>query len=194
MGLGKRLIQARESRGYKQNQLAELLCISATRLNYWEKDKREPDTESINKLAKALGVTDNFLLGFGVFENWDSIYEKKETIINTINTIFPQLKQFNLKDDCLFISILDALVKEIKIIDDDVTIYPKAFSMENFSEFSISNQTELSLVEKTLLKKYRILDEYGKKAVDSVLNVEYERCIQTQHNNSKNFIEKHCEI
>lgn len=33
----------------------------------------------------------------------------------------------------------------------------------------------LSLKEKTHIKKYRTLDEHGKKAVDCILNVEYER-------------------
>ena len=35
---------------------------------------------------------------------------------------------------------------------------------------------ELSIKEKNHIKKYRTLDEYGKKAVDDLLDNEYERC------------------
>ena len=42
----------------------------------------------------------------------------------------------------------------------------------------ISNENELkiSVLEKNHIKKYRTLDEYGKKAVDDLLDNEYERC------------------
>lgn len=42
---------------------------------------------------------------------------------------------------------------------------------------SASNTTNsLAIHEKNNVKKYRTLDEYGKKAVDAVLNIEFERC------------------
>lgn len=37
---------------------------------------------------------------------------------------------------------------------------------------------ELSIKEKNHIKKYRTLDEYGKKAVDDLIDNEYERCQQ----------------
>lgn len=37
---------------------------------------------------------------------------------------------------------------------------------------------QLMLNEKASIKKYRTLDEYGKKAVDDLLDIEYERCQQ----------------
>ena len=38
--LGKRLVKIRKEKGLTQKRLAELLDITPTRLNYWEKDKR----------------------------------------------------------------------------------------------------------------------------------------------------------
>lgn len=35
---------------------------------------------------------------------------------------------------------------------------------------------QLSFFEKKHIKKYRILDEYGKKVIDSTLDIEYDRC------------------
>lgn len=34
--------------------------------------------------------------------------------------------------------------------------------------------------EKKHIKKYRLLDQHGQKAVDSVLHIEYERCLHTK--------------
>lgn len=38
------------------------------------------------------------------------------------------------------------------------------------------SQSEISFEELKYIKKYRTLDEYGKQAVDSILNIEYNRC------------------
>lgn len=40
----------------------------------------------------------------------------------------------------------------------------------------LNEKIEVSLGDKELLKKYRTLDEYGKKAVTDLLDTEYERC------------------
>lgn len=63
MSFGKRLVFYRNQAGYNQKQLAEKLNILPTRLNYWEKDKREPDVEMIKALASALCVSSDELLG-----------------------------------------------------------------------------------------------------------------------------------
>lgn len=63
MTFGQRLVYARENKGYKQNEFAEMLEITATRLNYWEKDKREPDVEMIKKITKLLGISSDWLIG-----------------------------------------------------------------------------------------------------------------------------------
>ena len=106
MSFGNRLKQAREGKGYNQKQFAEKLEITATRLNYWEKDKREPDVALIKKIACLLDVSSDWLIG-----------------------------------------------NEIK-----------------------QNEFVLTDFEKQYIKKYRTLDEYGKKAVDLILDNEYQRC------------------
>ena len=60
---GKRLVFAREQLGLTQKELAKSLNITPTRLNYWEKDKREPDISMIKNLSNALNVDPNFLIG-----------------------------------------------------------------------------------------------------------------------------------
>lgn len=62
-GFGKRLVEARERKGYNQKQFAEILGITPTRLNYWEKDKREPDFFMFSKIITLLEEDANKLLG-----------------------------------------------------------------------------------------------------------------------------------
>lgn len=65
----ERLVAARKSRNITQKKLSEMLGITATRLNYWEKGTREPDIDMIKKLSQALSVNPNFLIGM---EEWEA--------------------------------------------------------------------------------------------------------------------------
>lgn len=48
--------------------MADLLEITPTRLNYWEKGKREPDAAMIKKIAEVLEVSPNYLLNIKITE------------------------------------------------------------------------------------------------------------------------------
>lgn len=61
---GQRLVASREKYNLSQKELAERLGITPTRLNYWEKDKREPAIEMIKSIAQALDVDTNYLIGY----------------------------------------------------------------------------------------------------------------------------------
>lgn len=54
----------------------------------------------------------------------------------------------------------------------------------NSSYFKLDTTKSLSSEEKQHIKKYRLLDQHGQKAVDSVLNIEYERCSNSGGNNN----------
>lgn len=68
MTFGENVVRYRELRGLKQKELAELIDVSPSRLNYWEKDKREPDMLLARRIAKVLGVTTDDLIGDDNFE------------------------------------------------------------------------------------------------------------------------------
>lgn len=59
----KRLRQAREERGWSQQQLADRVGIARVTITMYEAGEREPDFETLTKLAQALGVTTDYLLG-----------------------------------------------------------------------------------------------------------------------------------
>lgn len=65
MTFGEKLVYYREKIGLKQNEFAKFLGITPTRLNYWERDRREPNLEMVRLMANALGVTLDALIGEG---------------------------------------------------------------------------------------------------------------------------------
>lgn len=89
----------------------------------------------------------------------------------TPSTIYSIIKRDNTKVD---ITVLARICKELDV------------SMERFyDEYITESQNKFTFTssEKILVKKYRNLDQYGKRMVDSALNIEYERCTSQQIDN-----------
>ncbi|WP_273210438.1 helix-turn-helix domain-containing protein [Runella zeae] len=60
---GKRLKQKRESAGYTQDHLAQLLGKAGKQVvSQWERDVTEPSIQDVKKLAHALGTTVSHLI------------------------------------------------------------------------------------------------------------------------------------
>lgn len=60
---GDRLALARKKRGLSQDRLAEILNDTQQHISMWESGRNEPDSENIVRLATALGVSTDYLLG-----------------------------------------------------------------------------------------------------------------------------------
>lgn len=75
----ERLVEARKNANMTQKKLAELLNITPTRLNYWEKGKREPDVLMIKNISKFLKVNPNYLIGLNTNDNLDYAFSQEET-------------------------------------------------------------------------------------------------------------------
>ena len=63
MTFGERIVFYRGKKNINQKQLAQMLGITPTRLNYWEKDKRQPDVAMIKAISEALDVSPDILIG-----------------------------------------------------------------------------------------------------------------------------------
>ena len=61
--MGKRIAQLRKEKGYTQEQLAELVGVSAQAVSKWENDVSCPDISILPQLSTVLGVTTDELLG-----------------------------------------------------------------------------------------------------------------------------------
>lgn len=61
MSLGKRIQNARKSKGFTQEYIAELLGVSRQAVSKWEKDLSSPDTGNLIALAEVLDVSVEYL-------------------------------------------------------------------------------------------------------------------------------------
>lgn len=63
INLGKRIKEFRKIRGLTQKQLAEKLGVTTITIQNYENNRREPNIETLNKIADVLNVTINDLIG-----------------------------------------------------------------------------------------------------------------------------------
>ena len=63
MTIGERIAQLRKSRSMSQFQLAKTLNIATSTLGMYERNKRKPNMEMLEKLADFFGVSIDYLLG-----------------------------------------------------------------------------------------------------------------------------------
>ena len=64
-----RLSELRNSKGFTQQKVADDLKITRGRLNNYEQGTREPDIETLKKLAEYFYVSTDYLLGKTNFRN-----------------------------------------------------------------------------------------------------------------------------
>ena len=60
---GRCLIYARQRRDMTAKQLSKVAGINESQISHFETDKREPSAGNIRKLATALDITADYLLG-----------------------------------------------------------------------------------------------------------------------------------
>ena len=125
---GERLRAEREKQGYSQKQFAEALGITPTRLNYWEKDKREPDVLNIKKILGILKIDSDYLLGIDRNDNKFNEEERK------------LIKKYRLLDQRGQQAVKDTLNRELKYILDD----KKQSSMSEIASDAIQTIDKIS--------------------------------------------------
>lgn len=81
MSLGERIRKARDAKGLKQSELAELIDVkSAGVISNWEKDINKPDADKIIKLCEVLDISASYLLDY--YGNSINISLKEQEYIN----------------------------------------------------------------------------------------------------------------
>ncbi|GGG21783.1 helix-turn-helix domain-containing protein [Paenibacillus abyssi] len=63
MDIGSHIAELREERGWTQEHLASLLGISRAALSHYEKNRREPDYDTLTKFADLFKVSIDYLVG-----------------------------------------------------------------------------------------------------------------------------------
>lgn len=66
-----KLKQARETTGYTQQQIADMLNIKQYQISCYETGKTQPDIETLGKLADFYGVSTDWLIGTKGKKYWE---------------------------------------------------------------------------------------------------------------------------
>ena len=111
MSFSEKIVERRVSLNMSQKELAERLGVTPTRLNYWEKGKREPDVHYIKALARELGVSGDYLLET----------ESEEGTSGSVTGIGERIKHARLKAECTQQQLADM----IGVAKSTVTGYEK---------------------------------------------------------------------
>ncbi len=82
MTFGERLKFFRENKQLTQEQLAEMIGVAKSTITGYEKNNREPDVLKIKKLAYALDITGDDLLGIEPQKSTDFSREDLEVLSN----------------------------------------------------------------------------------------------------------------
>lgn len=63
MSIGKNIRKYREQKGWTQGELGKMVGVSSAGISFWERDMREPNLATIEKLAEIFEVPRSALLG-----------------------------------------------------------------------------------------------------------------------------------
>ena len=88
--ISQRIKECREAAGLSQKSLADLVDVTPSAVNQYEKGEKVPSTETLLKLAKALGATTDYLLG--------ASKEKDILIDKEVSMVFRDFKGLTRKD------------------------------------------------------------------------------------------------
>ena len=81
--------QLRNMLGYTQAQLANLLHISRSAVAMWETTEQKPDYDTLRQLSQAFNVPTDFILGEGIFADWDKVKKNYQTIVDELKKMIP---------------------------------------------------------------------------------------------------------
>lgn len=83
----------RKLNSVSQKKLAQVLGISENSYQRYEYSTREPDIDTIKKIAEYFEISIDFLMGHGIFSNWNTITMYQNEILHAISDWYPSLTQ-----------------------------------------------------------------------------------------------------
>lgn len=139
--IGQRIKELRELKGLTQAELGEKLFVSDKTVSKWEKDKSEPDSASLVKIAECFNVTLDYLLTGNDPEVENESISKIELACREDN-----------------IALLNDL--DLEAFDDkgkNIEYYIKKYKPKNVNHFYIDWIVDKAIKEGQIKKKYNIL-------------------------------------
>lgn len=101
MSIGLKITELRKKKNLTQDELAKKIGISRAALSHYEKDRREPDYDTLKKMADFFEVTTDYLL------DRETENDKIDYYKNKIATEFPDI-------DLMFKDMESLTVKEMQ--------------------------------------------------------------------------------
>ena len=147
MGIAQRIKELRESAHLTQQELAKKISISRSTLAGYESENKQPSYQVLAQIAAVFKVPTDYILGVGIFEDWDLLLQNKESIISQISIMASRLSLdiLNGLDNMTFARLTYAFdVHVCKHNDgtigisakDPIPTYPMLTSTERFSQLS----------------------------------------------------------
>lgn len=112
-----RLAEALQLRGLKQVELAERTGLTAPQINSWIKQKWQPKSVSLHKMAKVLDVSELWLAGYDVPMERPQEQKKADQLSQLVKVLKSDNQTFNiminlLKLDPEQITIVETMVNQ----------------------------------------------------------------------------------
>lgn len=151
-----RLKILRLERGLSQKEVADILGIPVTTLSGYENNKREPNSETLINIANYFNCSIDYLVGRSEVKVDDDVLDK-------VNELDDDLLAFH---GNIYEARKAQIERDRKLTSSQIISGERPFDL-------------LSSDEIIHIKKYRAIDERGKRMVDVILKNEYERCYPT---------------
>lgn len=202
--LGDKIKKLRNKKGITQQELADLLSVAKSTIGMWENNKREPDLLMLKQIANYFEVSIDYLLSdiikFDFFPR--ELDDDNATLIcpicgydcthftRTLSVDFGNEKsngiaiEFYCEEDHNFYLVIESYKG-----NSFLTFADEHCNLDFENKIPIETApiplSELWNKESNKVKKYNLLDEYGKNAVDSILSIEAKRCKAQFENDNK---------
>lgn len=114
-----KLSSLRKNKGYNQEQLANKLSVSPSTIGMWEQGRRQPDNETVKKLANLFDVSTDYLLDNDIDQD-DKNKELLQAIANDLSNplnkaIYSKASELKSdKDRQIVLSIIEGFIKGIE--------------------------------------------------------------------------------
>ncbi len=87
--LCERLRQARSAAGLTQKEIAAKIYLSQQAYAKYETGTATPNPDTLSAISTSLGIPVDFLIGSGVFCNWEDIIEHRAEVYNQFQNMIP---------------------------------------------------------------------------------------------------------
>ena len=102
----KKIRNLRENKGINQEKLGKMLGLSASTVGMYEQGRRQPDNETLIKIAEFFDVSTDYLLGITEVKNYNKPYAE-----NIDKELFVKLSSLNKKEKEKMLKIIDIFFK-----------------------------------------------------------------------------------